>query len=64
MNPYFSCLFVGFFCEEAKTKVICPLGRYCPAGSEVHYPCYIGHYCPHSEDENGTAIGIAVLIFM
>ena len=34
----------------SKTEEYCPLGYYCPAGSEMPLPCPDGHYCPVVND--------------
>ena len=34
----------------SKTEEYCPLGYYCPEGSEMPIPCPAGHYCPVVND--------------
>ena len=53
---------VGFFCEEAKTIAPCHPGFYCPEASPYAIPCPRGHYCEQETYNNGTIIGMYIII--
>ena len=47
----------------SKTEEYCPLGYYCPAGSEMPTPCPDGHYCPVVND-TGVLRGKLLKLFL